>query len=150
MKNLILAISFVFLVGCGSSSSSSDDNIPLKNVDNSSLASGSSAEGYYGESVIFGNHLASQWWTMTYQGESERFLLKSNGDGIDAEDINTGYTFDYGISKDGRTMNRNNSEMIFYIIKPINSRCYNVDLTGEDYDTGNKRTLNITMSADGV
>ena len=106
-KKIILGVmltsAFLF-VGCGGGGGGSSTP-PAPSVDNSVLADGQNAYGYYGKEVIFGSSLMMGLWTLegTYEGVERKLNITFYSDGrFYSEGAgDDGYNY-YGVSLNGQ------------------------------------------------
>lgn len=120
MKNLVLVISLLFLVGCGGSSGGSF----VASADNSKNTDKQNSYGYYGASVIFGEHVLNGNWDVTYQGTEHNWFFSKNGTVFFSEAGKfgeSGGSQSYGVSKDGGKLFFDNGS---FTIKSKSGNCY--------------------------
>ena len=111
MKNLVLAISLLFLVGCGGGSSSSNNNVSeTEDPTVSNKGFSHNQYGYYGENVIFGNKKIKGEWqmyginpdgTIQYVPTETRYQDEEFQGAYDNRWTTMGV---YGVSEDGKTL----------------------------------------------
>ena len=101
MRNLVLAISLLFLIGCGGSGSGTPS------IDNSKLTQTQNSLGYYGKATVFGNMEISRGWNIYNNNEYTGLLWHFSTDGVATYfDFSDGdrQSHDFGVSKDGKTI----------------------------------------------
>ena len=113
MKNIVLAISLLFLVGCGGSSGSNDNSKNNDKIDSptvSNTGSNHNTYGYYGDNVIFGNKkIIGEWQmyginpdgTIQYVPSETRYQDEEFQGAYDNRWTTLGT---YGVSEDGKTL----------------------------------------------
>lgn len=127
MKKIFFTTLVLFFIGCGGSSSGGIDY----NTDNSSLSTGTNSDGYYGSSVMFGNHTAAREWTISYQGDTENLDLLNGGLGHYKDWENDEFLVTWGVSKDGKTLVFK-GDISLTITSEVNANCYNTKVGGID------------------
>ncbi len=102
MKNLILMISLLFLIGCGGSGDGTSS------IDNSQLTQKQNSIGYYGKGTIFGDMEISRGWHVYNNNKHTGLLWMFSTDGTamfgDFNDGELSSWYDFGTSKNGKTV----------------------------------------------
>lgn len=125
MKNLVLAMSLLFLVGCGGSDSGNSNNENA--IDNSKLTDEANDYGYYGKDVIFGESIAVGLWhgTANIDGENISNYVTMSDDGF------TSQGFLWGVSQNGQRLSESDGEIID-IVSVLGNNCYNVNVLTDE------------------
>ena len=124
IMGIALASTFLFM-GCGGGGGGGSTP-PVPVVDNSVLADGQNAYGYYGENVIFGNSRTSGAWTTEAKIDGEDYhatlILDSDGRYFRTGTGNNedGY---YGISLDGQSLQNSGGDYAT-ITQSLENECY--------------------------
>jgi len=137
MKSFFLAISLLFLIGCGGSSSS------IPSIDNSTLSNKSNSYGYYGDGVKFGEYKVNMQWKLCGgENRDNCFDVSFRDDGKTTID---GVKRDYGVSKDGRviTFDGNYGNVASFTIKSTSSTTHDVSYNGKEI---NYKCYNVEFS----